>query len=129
MEGQTKFPNTLPAKIILPKGEYVSIFRNSATGGYYGKLADGTIELIGGFGSGNFIAATGSVVFAPGAPGITFIDTPVPEAIIGTSIVLITENGVVSTNDFSYTIPVNGTLRIYSSNGSNGATIVYTIIN
>lgn len=129
MEGQAgKILATTQDKIIIPKGDYVTIFKNTADGIYYGKKPDGTIEPIAG-GSGNFIAAVGVVSFPGVGIGIGFIDTAVPEAIQASSIVLITERGQVSTNDFSYEIPVDGTLRIWSSNLGNAADVVYTIIN
>lgn len=47
MEGQAgKILNVPPVDIITPKGDYVSIFRNSTDGKYYGKLPDNSIEQI-----------------------------------------------------------------------------------
>lgn len=47
MEGQAgKILNVLPTDIITPKGDYVTIFRDSSDGKYYGKLPNGNSEQI-----------------------------------------------------------------------------------
>lgn len=65
MEGQDgKIKNTTNNRVILPKGDYVTIFRDSGTGVYYGKLPNGTLEPIsGGSGAGDW-SFDGNVLLA-----------------------------------------------------------------
>lgn len=117
---------TEPGNINTPPPGAVTIFKNINDGLYYGKKSDGSIELIGGPGSGSGI--TGGEASFPGG-GATTISKADANALT-TSLIVITEHGAGTPTDaYSYNVAVNGTIDFYASGGLNPVTISYLVFN